>query len=73
MGEVERANSFVRDGARQVGGHEEVSGGGEDGEGAADAVHDGDKVGEAEITGSQHEVEYKPGLLGQTCYGKYYI
>ena len=53
MGEVEGLGGVVRDGEGDVGGHGEESGGCHDREDTADTVHDGDHIGQSEISASQ--------------------
>lgn len=53
MGKVKCFESVVGDGKGDVGGHGEVSGGCHDGKDTADTVHDGDHIGQSEVSASQ--------------------
>jgi len=53
VGKVKGLDSVVRDGKRDVGGHGEISGGCHDGKDSTDTVHDGDHIGQSEVSASQ--------------------
>lgn len=62
MGKVKGLAGVGRDGEGDVGSHGEISGGCHDRQHTADTVHNGDHIGEAEVSAGQQGTKGQAGL-----------